>query len=77
MVTTEEIRQKIEDGIPGSRVTVSGDGYKYEAHVICDRFEGLNTMKRHQMVYATVNDLITSGAVHALSLRTDTPEEAG
>ena len=70
MSATETIKQRIEDGIPGATAEVTGDGYKYEAVVICDQFEGLNTMKQHQMVYATVNDLITSGEVHALSLKT-------
>lgn len=70
MLTTEEIRAKIEAGIPGAKVEVNGDGYKYEAIVISKQFEGLNTMKQHQMVYATVNELITSGELHALSLKT-------
>ena len=70
MSATETIKQRLEDGIPGATAEVTGDGYKYEAVVICDQFEGLNTMKQHQMVYATVNDLITSGEVHALSLKT-------
>ena len=71
MLTTEEIKQTIEAGIEGATATVTGDGYKYEAHVISDKFEGLSTMKQHQMVYATVNDHITSGALHALSLKTE------
>lgn len=70
MLATDEIRKRIEEGIPGARVEVTGDGYKYEAVVISDQFSGLNTMKQHQMVYATVNELITSGKLHALSLKT-------
>ena len=72
MTAIEVIKQRIEDGIPGAAVDVTGDGYKYEAVVVSNAFEGLNTMKQHQMVYATVNDLITSGEVHALSLKTST-----
>ena len=70
MLATETIKARIEEGIPGAQVEVNGDGYKYEAVVISDKFEGLNTMKQHQMVYATVNELITSGELHALSLKT-------
>ena len=73
MLETDEIKTRIEAGIPGADVNVTGDGYKYEAQVISEQFEGLSTMKQHQMVYATVNDLITSGALHALSLKTSTP----
>lgn len=70
MLETDVIKQRIEDGIEGATAEVSGDGYKYEAVVTSSAFEGLNTMKQHQMVYATVNDLITSGELHALSLKT-------
>jgi acid stress-induced BolA-like protein IbaG/YrbA len=70
MLATDEIRKRIEEGIPGARVEVTGDGYKYEAVVISEQFSGLKTMKQHQMVYATVNELITSGELHALSLKT-------
>lgn len=70
MLATDEIKKRIEDGIPGAKVEVTGDGYKYEATVVSEQFKDLNTMKQHQMVYATVNELITSGQLHALSLKT-------
>ena len=75
MFPNEDIKKMIEEGIPGARVEVTGDGYKYEAIVVSDKFEGLNTMKQHQIVYATINHLITSGKVHALSLKTSTPSD--
>jgi len=56
---------------------VTGDGSKFEARVVSDAFEGLNTVKRHQKVFATVNEHIASGAIHALTLKTLTPDEAG
>jgi acid stress-induced BolA-like protein IbaG/YrbA len=74
MLATDEIEKIIEEGIPGATATVTGDGYKYEARVISDQFKGLSTMKQHQMVYATVNEHITSGALHALSIKTEVPE---
>ncbi len=70
MFPIEDIKKLIEEGIPGAMVEVTGDGYKYEAIVASDKFQGLNTMKQHQMVYAAVNHLITSGKIHALSLKT-------
>ena len=70
MLATDEIKKRIEDGIPGAKVEVIGDGYKYDAIVVSEQFRNLNTMKQHQMVYATVNELITSGQLHALSLKT-------
>lgn len=66
------IRQQMED----AEITVAGDGYKYEATVVSTAFEGLNTLKRHQLVYAAVNDAITSGELHALTIKALTPDEA-
>lgn len=45
----------------------------YKAVVVSEQFEGLNSVKRHQKVYATLGDLM--GQFHALALHTYTPEE--
>lgn len=74
-ISNEAVQQMILDKLPDARVQVNGDGYKYEAEIISAAFEGLNTLKRHQMVYAAVNGAITSGQLHALTLRTFTPAE--
>lgn len=74
-MTPEAVQQMIEQGIPGSRVAVQGDGSKFEAQVVSADFAGLNTLKRHQKVYATVGEHITSGAIHALTIKAYTPDE--
>lgn len=45
----------------------------YKAVVVSEQFEGLNSVKRHQKVYATLGELM--GQFHALALHTYTPEE--
>lgn len=66
----------IEAGLPDSRAEVRGeDGVHFEATVICPAFAGKPTLKRHRMVYATLGDRM-GGEIHALGLRTLTPEEA-
>lgn len=72
----EEIKALIEAGFDDAQVEVSGDGYKNEATIISSAFAGLSTLKRHQLVYKTINEAITSGALHAITLKTKTPEEA-
>ncbi|MEJ2059276.1 MAG: BolA/IbaG family iron-sulfur metabolism protein [Acidihalobacter sp.] len=73
----EEIKTLIEAGLENAEVEVTGEGGKYEARVVSPQFTGLTTIKRHQLVYATVRPQIDSGAIHALSIRaTLTPEEA-
>ena len=74
-ISNEAVKAWIEAAIPDAQVTVSGDGYKYETDVISSAFEGLRTVKRQQMVYAAVNAAITSGQLHALTIRAFTPAE--
>lgn len=67
--------KQIEAGIANSQATVNGDGGKFEAVVISDAFAGLSLIKRHQMVYKTLNEHIGSGAIHALTIKAHTPTE--
>lgn len=71
----EDIVKIIESGIAGSKATVTADGNKYEATIISDAFEGLNLVKKHQLVYALLNEHITSGVIHALTIKAYTPAE--
>lgn len=74
-MTPEELQRLIESGIPGAQAYVTGDGYKFEAVVVSKAFEGLSMLKEQQMVYATVNDQIASGSLHALTIKAYTPAE--
>jgi acid stress-induced BolA-like protein IbaG/YrbA len=74
-MTADEVQQKIEVGLPGAAVRVrSGDNVHFEALVVAPQFEGLRTIKRHQLVYATLGEAV-GGEIHALSLETVTPAE--
>jgi acid stress-induced BolA-like protein IbaG/YrbA len=76
-VDAETIRKLIETGLPGATAQVQGeDGVHFEATVVSDAFRGKLPLARHRMVYATLGDLM-GGAIHALQLKTVTPEEAG
>ncbi|MBN8213748.1 MAG: BolA family transcriptional regulator [Xanthomonadales bacterium] len=76
-MTPDTIRELIEQGLPGAQALVQGDdGVHFEALVVCDAFKGKLPLARHRMVYATLGELM-SGEIHALSLKTLTPEEAG
>jgi acid stress-induced BolA-like protein IbaG/YrbA len=72
---TEEIKQLIESGIPGCEAIVSGDGSHFEAIVVGEVFAGKSMLEQQKLVYATLGEHITSGAIHALSIKAYTPEE--
>lgn len=70
------IQRMIEQGLPGSQAAVQGaDGVHFEARVVCAAFQGKLPLARHRMVYATLGEHM-GGAIHALALKTLTPEEA-
>jgi acid stress-induced BolA-like protein IbaG/YrbA len=73
-MTPEEIKHMIEAGLPDSQAMVHGDGHHFEAVIICDAFAGQTMIKQHRMVYAALGNAMES-AIHALSMRTYTPQE--
>jgi acid stress-induced BolA-like protein IbaG/YrbA len=76
-MNAETIRQLIERGLPGSQARVQGeDGVHFEATVVCEAFRGKLPLARHRMVYATLGERM-GGEIHALALKTLTPDEAG
>ncbi|MDH5324522.1 MAG: BolA family transcriptional regulator [Gammaproteobacteria bacterium] len=71
----EEVKRLIEAGIADAQVTVNGDGSHYEAIVVGAVFAGKSLLEKQKMVYATLNAEITSGRIHALSIKAYSPEE--
>lgn len=71
----EEVKNLIQAGLADCEVTVSGDGSHFDAIVVGDIFEGKTLLAKQKLVYATVNEYITSGQLHALSIKTYTPAE--
>ena len=69
------IEQMIRAGLPDADVTVSGDdGVHFEAVVVSPAFEGLSTLQRHRLVYATLGSHM-GREIHALGLKTEVPPE--
>jgi len=74
MVSAEQIKQWIESGMPGSRVEIDGDGRHFQAMILSEGFAGKTRIQQHQMVYDALGDKMKA-EIHALSLRTLTPEQ--
>ena len=71
-----QIQQLIEAGLPGAQARVEGpDEVHFEATVVSEAFRGKLPLARHRMVYGTLGGRM-GGEIHALALRTLTPEEA-
>ena len=75
-MNADTIRHLIEQGLPGAQASVQGeDGVHFEATVVSDAFRGKLPLARHRMVYATLGERM-GGEIHALALKTLTPDEA-
>ncbi len=71
----EQIKKIIEEGMNTTLVNVIGEGGKYEATVVSEAFAGVSMLKQHKMVYPLLDDYIKSGEIHALSIKSYTPEQ--
>jgi acid stress-induced BolA-like protein IbaG/YrbA len=70
----DDIKRAIEAGLACERVEVAGDGQHFQALIVSPAFEGLNRIKRHQLVYTALGDRMRQ-EIHALSMQTLTPAE--
>lgn len=75
-LSNDAVESMILAALPEATVQVSGDGYHYTITVISDTFTGLSPVKRQQKIYAVLNQAITSGALHAMTIKTYDPSEA-
>jgi stress-induced morphogen len=51
------------------------DGQHFEALIVSAAFAGKNLVQQHQMVYQALGANMRDAVIHALSLRTLTPEQ--
>jgi acid stress-induced BolA-like protein IbaG/YrbA len=78
MLDPESIRARILGALPGSEVQVNdttGTGDHFEAYVVSPAFAGKPMVQQHKLVYAAVQDWLGTGELHALALKTYTPEQ--
>jgi acid stress-induced BolA-like protein IbaG/YrbA len=77
MISLDQVKTMIKAQLPDAEVVVkdlTGGGDHLEAIVISSEFEGKTKVKQHQLVYSSLNEALTSEAIHALALKTYTPQ---
>ena len=73
MPTSEDIRRRIEEAIPGSAAEVqdlTGGGDHFRATVVAQSFAGMSRIEQHRMVYDVFGPEV-GGPIHALSIKTE------
>jgi acid stress-induced BolA-like protein IbaG/YrbA len=77
MVDIRQVETMIQAKLPDAQVMVrdlTGGGDHLEATVISASFAGQTRVKQHQLVYGALREALSSEAIHALALKTYTPE---
>jgi stress-induced morphogen len=78
MPSTTEVKERIERALPGAEANVTdltGGGDHIRAEVVYHGFAGLSRIDQHKLVYDVFGEEI-GGPIHALSLKTTTPDGA-
>jgi len=70
----EDMQRAISGALNCEVLEIGGDGRHFEALIVSAAFAGKTRVQRHQLVYAALGDRMRE-AVHALSMRTLTPQE--
>jgi stress-induced morphogen len=71
--TPEELKARIEAGIPRAMAVVTGDGHHFNAVVSSPAFTGLSRIAQHRLVYEVFGAEV-GGRIHALSIQTKASE---
>ena len=74
----EYIKDKLQAEIEGAKVKVTdmtGTNNHFSVEVVSPGFESKSLIQRHQMVYRVLNERISTGEIHALSITAKTPKE--
>ena len=78
MISPDEIKTTLENALPGATIAVqdlTGGGDHFQVLVVSPSFEGKGLVDQHQMVYGALRESLGSERIHALSLKTYTPEQ--
>ncbi len=78
MLDPEGIRAKILAALPGATVEVrdtTGTGDHFEALVVSPAFAGKSMLEQQRAVYAPLDAWLKTGELHALALKTYSPEQ--
>jgi acid stress-induced BolA-like protein IbaG/YrbA len=71
----DDVKELLLTGLPGCDITVESDGSHFNILVVGDLFKGLRPVQRQQKVYAVLQAQIAEGSIHAVNMKTFTPNE--
>jgi len=70
-----DVEKIVQTEIEGSQAIAEGEGCSFQLTVISEQFAGKSPVKKQQLVYGCLQELIASGEIHAVQIKTFTPEQ--
>lgn len=70
-----DVKARLASRIDNCEFHIQGEGCNFQVIAVGEVFSGLPPVKRQQLIYAALSDEIASGALHAVSIKTYTPQQ--
>ncbi|ARV60727.1 hypothetical protein BZZ01_20765 [Nostocales cyanobacterium HT-58-2] len=77
MISPQQVEEMIKAQLPDALVQVqdlTGGGDHYQVTVVSSQFLGKGLVQQHQLIYGALRQAMSSEAIHALALKTYTPD---
>jgi acid stress-induced BolA-like protein IbaG/YrbA len=77
MISPQQVEEMIKAQMPDAQIQVqdlTGGGDHYQVTVVSSQFEGKGLVQQHQLIYGALRQAMSSEAIHALALKTYTPQ---
>ena len=77
MISPQQVEEMIMVHMSDAQVLVqdlTGGGDHYQVTVVSSQFEGKGRVQQHQLIYNALQQALSSEAIHALALKTYTPQ---
>jgi stress-induced morphogen len=79
MISKDILIAYIQKAMPDAQVEVldkTGMMDHYRIRIVSEAFKGKNRLDRQRFVYQALNDPMKDGRIHALEIKSETPDEA-
>lgn len=77
-LSSDELEEMLKTGISGVQQVVATDlkgGDHWQVDIVADEFNGLNTMKKHRIVYKVLAEPLANETIHALIINAKGTQE--
>lgn len=78
VISKEAVVGYLKKSMPDADVDIvdkTGMMDHYRLEIVSEVFKGMNLLDRQRSVYAALNEPMTDGRIHALEIKSRTPEE--